>query len=294
MNRLDQILDRVSTLQPMSGTVLRLVDVVNDPTSDVDEIVEAARYDQALTARMLRVCNSARFGAPRRISSLRDAIAHLGTLKVMQLLMAVHADALLARGQDAYGLAPGMLWRQSVAVALTSSMFAEQLAPAQVNMAFTAGLLHDIGKVVLNEYAGQEFAEVARRAAADQIGFDQAEQAVLGFSSPQIGARLAERWELPEAIVRCIRHHREPQALVPPDNLVDAVYLANCVCLLCGVALGHDGLLYRAEAAVLARHGLGEIDLERTGARMIVELKRVQAVFADAPEAPALAPGGAR
>ncbi len=288
MNRLDEILERVSALRPMSGTVLRLMDVVNDPASSVDEIVDAARYDQALTARMLRVCNSAHFGAPRRIDSLKDAISHLGTLKVLQLLMAVHADALMARGQDAYGLAPGMLWQQSVAVALTSSMFAERMAPAQVNLAFTAGLLHDIGKVVLNEYVGQEFAEVARKAAADQLSFDQAEEAVLGFSSAEIGARLAERWALPEAIVRCIRHHRDPQALVPPDELVDAVYLANCVCLLCGVALGHDGLFYRADATVLARHGLGEADLERTGARMIVELKRVQAVFADVSEAPAL------
>lgn len=281
MSRMDEILARVGGIQPLSATVLRLIDVINDPDSTVTEIVETIRYDQALTARMLKICNSAYFGVSRDVESLEDAMRMLGTLKVLQLVMAVHTNALLSAKQEGYGLAPGMLWRQSVAVAMSAALFAEYTRPPNVSLTFTAGLLHDIGKVVLNEHVAEEFVEIVRRVNEEKMSFDEAETSVLGFSSTEIGATLAEDWKLPPAIIRCIRYHRKPGELSPPDALVDTVYLANCVCMLCGIGLGCDGLCYRADAEVMERYQLRESDLETVGAQMILELKRVESVFAD-------------
>lgn len=287
MNRMDDILARVAEIKPLPGTVLRLISVINDPDSAVTDIVETIKYDQALTARMLRLCNSAYFGLSRQVQSLEDAMRILGTLKILQLMMAVHTNTLLARGQEGYGLAPGVLWRQSVATAIAATIFAERTHPPNVNLTFTAGLLHDIGKVVLNEHVAGDFMEIVRLVTLRQVSFDEAEKMVLGFSSPEVGAHLAERWQLPEAITRCIRYHRTPSALIPPDVLVDTVYLGNCVCMLCGVGLGADGLCYQADVEVMQRHGLKESDLETAGAQMLVELKRVESVFAESRESPA-------
>lgn len=281
MTRMDEILDRVAAIQPLPDTVMKLINVVNDPKSTIDNIIEVVRYDQAVTTQMLRICNSAYFAVSREIDSLNDAIRMLGTMKILQLVMAVHSNSLLAKQQSGYGLEPGILWKHSVGVAITATLFAERIHYPNSNLAFTAGLLHDVGKTILNEYVGQEFAEIVRRVNDENLSFSEAEHAVLGFSHEEIGAKVAEKWQVPEHIARCIRYHHEPQALPTPDPLVDAVYLGNCVCLLLGIGLGTDGLSYRADHSIMERYDLRESDLELAGTQMMLELKRVTQMFAD-------------
>lgn len=285
MNDPQEIIDRVSALPPLPDTALKLMQVMDDPRSTMDDIVGAIKYDQAVTGEVLRLCNSAYFGLARKVSSLNDAMVCLGTVKVLQLVLSVHTNSLLSRAQGGYGLAPGALWRHSVAVALAASEFAQRIKLPNPGVAFTGGLLHDIGKVVLNEYVGEAFAQIIDHVTEDAMSFAEAEHRVLGFSHEEIGAMIAEKWQLPEAIVRCIRFHHDPGAVEPPDAFVDTVYLANCVCLLLGIGLGEDGLNYRADPAVLQRHGLSEHDLELVGAQMTVELKRVEQIFAGASAA---------
>ncbi len=290
MTRCEEILTAVGEVQPLPGTVVRLISVINDPNSAITDIVEAIRYDQVLTARMLRICNSAFFGVSREVTCIEDALRLLGTLKTLQLVMAIHTSTLLDRGQKGYDLADGQLWRHSVGVAIASCAFAEHTRPANTSLAFTAGLLHDIGKVVLSNYVAREFAEIVRLVSEEGLAFNTAEQRVLGFSHDEIGARLAERWALPDAIVACIRHHHDPAGLPAPDPLVDTVYLANCACLLLGIGLGSDGLCYRADPAVMERYGLHEPQLETVGIQMLTELRRVEDAFACADGARACAP----
>jgi HD-like signal output (HDOD) protein len=281
MSRMEDIVARVGEIKPLPGTVVHLIGVINDPRSTVNDIVETIRYDQALTTRMLRICNSAYFGLTREVHSIEDAMRFLGTFKVLQMVMAVHTSALLNRGQEGYGLEPGVLWKQSVATALACTAFAEHTRPENPSLTFTAGLLHDVGKVVLNEYVADTFAEIVQRVTDQQVCFLQAERDILGFTSTEIGAVLAEKWKLPDSIIRCIRYHRTPGELDPPDVLVDTVYLANVVCMLCGIGLGADGLSYRADSKVMERYHLKESDLEMVGAQMLTDLKRVQLIFAE-------------
>lgn len=280
----EEILARVQEIPPLPGTVLRLTVVINDPASTVEDIVEVIKYDHAVTSQMLRICNSAYMGLSRKIATLNDALRYLGTVKVLQLVMAVHANSLLSRAMSGYQLAPGILWRHSVAVALASAAFSQRVRTdgGNPNLAFTVGLLHDVGKVVLSEYVAREFAEIMRLLTERKTNFSEAEQQVLGFSHAAIGGMVAEKWQLPEPIVRCIRYHHEPSVLEPPDWLTDIVYLADCVCLMLGIGLGSDELHYRADPRVMERCGLYEPDLELVGAQMLVELRRVDEMFADA------------
>jgi putative nucleotidyltransferase with HDIG domain len=283
VNTVRDILSRVGKLPPLPGTAVKLMMVLNDPRSTVEQIVEVIRYDQAVTAEVLRLCNSPFFGQSRGITSLNEAMLCLGTVKVLQLVMSVHTNSLLAREQSGYGLSPGVLWRHSVAVALGCSVLAQKIRLPNVNLLFTAGLLHDIGKVVLNEYVADEFTEIVRLVREERLSFVEAEQRILGYSHQEIGARIGEMSKLPEPIVQCIRYHHDPDELEVADPLVDTVYLANCICLLLGIGLGEDGLFYRADEAVMQRHNLKEGDLEEVGAQILVDLKRVEQLFANAP-----------
>jgi putative nucleotidyltransferase with HDIG domain len=239
------------------------------------------------------MCNSAYFGLSRKITSLNDAMLCLGTVKVMQLVMSVHTTALLSKEQQGYGLDPGVLWRHSVAVALASAQFTNQMKVANGSAAFTAGLLHDIGKVVLNEYVAAEFSEIVRKVTEEKMSFLEAEHEVLGYSHQEVGGMIAEAWKLPEPMVLCIRHHHDPASLEVPDGLVDVVHLADCTCLMLGLGIGADGLAYRADATVMDRHNLKQTDLEILGSHVLVELKRVQSMFAeDTPSDTRLQPTG--
>lgn len=281
MNRMDEIVAKVGDMKPLPGTVVKLISAINDPNSSIKDIVDAIRYDQVVTARMLRLCNSAYFGLSREVSSIDDALRLLGTLKTLQFVMAIHTSSLLSRDQKGYGLAQGVLWRHAVGVALASMHFAELTKPPNTNLAFTAGLLHDIGKVLLDEFVAEEFKEITSRVSTQGVAFDVAEREVLGFSHDEIGEKLGQKWELPEPIIECIRYHHHPEALDPPNPLVDTVYLANTVCLLLGIGLGVDGLCYRADASVLERYGLRETDLEQIGVQVTMELKKVEEAFTE-------------
>lgn len=280
MNAQQDIISRVGTLPPLPDTAVKLMEVINDPSSSVDEIVEVIRYDQAVTADVLKLCNSAYFGLSRNITSLNEAMLRLGTVKVLQLVMSVHTSSILANEQRGYGLDPGVLWRHSVAVALAASIVAQKINLTNVNLVFTGGLLHDIGKVVLNEYVAEEFGKILGLVKENRLSFVEAEHQVLGYSHQEIGGKIARMWKLPDPIVRCIRYHHDPGDLETPDPLIDAVYLANCVCLMLGIGLGEDGLYYRADETVLERNHLNERDLEDVGAQTVVDLQRVEELFA--------------
>jgi putative nucleotidyltransferase with HDIG domain len=284
MSRIDELVARVNELPPLPDTILRLLGVLHDPDATVADMVEAIRYDQAVTAEILRVCNSAYFGLPRGLHSLSDAMRYLGTLRVVNLVVAMHANSMLGRPQPGYGLPAGALWRHSVGVALASSAFSDRINLVNRGLCFTAGLLHDIGKVLMSEYVAGEIGKILDEVGTGKFSFLEAEERVVGFSHAEVGERLAMQWRLPEPIVRCIRYHHQPQQLLPPDPLVEVVYLANCVCLLCGVGLGVEELTYRADAAVMERHHLQECDLEVIGAQMLTDLRNVEQAFVGASQ----------
>lgn len=277
---LDEIVEKIDALPPLRDTAMRLISVISDPSSTIGQIVETIRYDQMVTSQVLRLCNSAYFGLARQISSVDDAIRYLGTTKVLQLVMAAHTQGLLGREQAGYGLPPGGLWLHSVGVALSGQIFAQRFGVGQVGLVFTAGLLHDVGKVVLNEYVAEEYGKIAEMVSAGGVSFLDAEREVLGFTHPEIGQRVADLWNLPEAMGKAIRYHHEPEAVEEVDPLLDAVHLADSVCRLVGIGSGYDGLLYRASPEVMARHQVAESDLETVGADTVLELKSVQKLFA--------------
>ncbi len=276
MTNVADIVDRVDALPALPATALKLMSIINDPRSTVEQMVDTIKYDQAVTSEVLRLCNSAHYGFGREVTSLNDAMTYLGTATVLQLVLAVHTSAVLSSGQKGYGLDPGALWRHSVAVALAAGLLSKKMHLPNASLLFTAGLLHDVGKVILNEYVAEEFAEIARMVREEKRSFSEAEHDVLGFSHQEVGGIVAEQWNLPKSIVQCIRYHHTPCELETPDSLVDAVHLANCICLLMGIGLGEDGLYCRADSEVIERRGFKENDIEEVGADMLIELARVE------------------
>ena len=143
-----------------------------------------------------------------------------------------------------YFLPRGELWKHSMSTALTARSLAKRVGYASTDQAFVAGLLHDMGKIVLNTYMNDKFEDVIQKVEKDNVPFMVAEQQILGFDHAVVGARVAERWNLPEELVEAIANHHTPSEAKFNPKLTSVVHVADAATMSMGIGLGGDGMLY--------------------------------------------------
>lgn len=269
----EQILASVNSLPPLpatTGLVLRLTD---DPESTIADVVKAISGDQALAAGILRLANSAYYGFSRRIGSIQDAIVLLGFGAVRSLTFASAARGLIGRRLDGYMLEAGQLWRHSLGCAAAARLIAKRVRYPRVENAFVAGLLHDIGKVVLNLYVHEQFVDIVNLTKQGS-SFIEAEQQLIGADHCAVGAGIAGQWNLPADLMTAIRDHHQPGRASEWRDLANIVHLADAICLMMGIGVGGDGLLYPLSLESLRELKLDARDLEQL-------LSEVASVIAD-------------
>lgn len=273
---LEQIIEDIDALEPVTPAAHRILQIAADPRSSVNDLVEVIQYDQALTANLLRICNSPYFGLRREINSVKQATAYLGMEKVACLVMIGSSSVHLRKAQEGYDLEEGELWRYSVASALIAQGLAEKYARKKMALLFTAALLKDIGKVILNRYVKDGFREITTQVREKGLSFMEAEKTILGIDHAELGGRVAARWRFGKDMVDIIRDHHNPDRVPLEDLSVPIVYLSDCICMMMGIGLGSDGLAYRFYPQVADRLRFTAADLQRIMIRFREKLKSVE------------------
>jgi putative nucleotidyltransferase with HDIG domain len=226
---LDQVVGGLRTLPSLPTVVVELLQTMGDEDVDIDRLAHGIGNDQALAARTLRVANSPFYGVQGRIDSIAEAITVLGFVNVRSLVttagLATAWPASAGAGFDA-----GVFWRHCLAVASCAQTLAPY-AGLRAETLFLAGLLHDIGRLVLIATHPAIYVEIARRATAEDCLPVDAEHAVLGFDHAQIGSELCRHWRIPESIADAVaRHHRvNPAAAGAASDMADVVHLADVI-----------------------------------------------------------------
>lgn len=225
---LKSIVDRIVDLPTLPQVVTRLMALIEDPKSSARQIDEVMRQDPALAAKILKLVNSSFYGLPNRVTSIRQAITILGYQTLKSLAISASVFDLFAQGNAAFSYEG--FWRYAIACAAVSSRLAKNVPHLEPETAFVAGLLHGIGKLILDQYAPVEFQEILARAVAGQLSFAAAEEGILETGYAEIGFWLAERWNLAEAIQLAIRYQDRvgecPESARPLAAVVAfAVYL---------------------------------------------------------------------
>lgn len=241
------ILDAIRSIPLLSPSANRLLLITSDPDYDLDEVLEVIRCDAALTARLLKVVNSAGMGLMQPIASLDRAVSYLGCRLVVSLALSQSTGDLFERPLAGYESGHGDLWRHDLFCAMASRAVARysrtEVGP---DLAFTCGLLHDIGKVVLSAFLlgtpGQAVTAISQGQCASYL---QAESQRLGLDHAQVGFELARYWQLPEMLQQAIRHHHHPAAAAEAHRpMVYAVHLGDMLAMMGGQGTGSDSLLY--------------------------------------------------
>lgn len=212
------------TLPTVAFEVSRLA---ANPLSGMSEIVRIIRNDPPLTAKILRVANSAFYGMPRRIESLNMALVVLGMRELNNLVTCITVLKAFPKIPGAEDFDRRSFWEHSAGCGEISRVIATRLHLRLHGVEFTAGLLHDVGKIILDQYFHAEFLQALKLARDEQISLPEGERRVLGVDHAQIGAWLADRWSLPPAIVEAIRWHHQLESAREFETLTAVVRLAD-------------------------------------------------------------------
>ncbi len=267
-----RILKSIQTLPPFPATIQKVMALAGDPDSSLTELVAVVRFDQAITANILRICNSAYFGLHRPVDNVNDAIMHMGKKNVLRAVMASGLSRYFrtAKGYDVKG---GDLWEHAVAVALMSQICAARLSRPDDPRLFTAGVLHDIGKMVLGEFVHESWQKIQELVESKKYSFLEAEEEVIGVNHAELGGEIALIWKFPDEILKAIAFHHRPDLLTEDDAVPWIVYLSNQVCHIMGIGVGTDALAYRSVGDVAGRFQLKQRDLENMMAELHLKLQ---------------------
>jgi putative nucleotidyltransferase with HDIG domain len=222
---IEQVADGI---QPVPQAALKIMRLMDEEEYDIRVLAAELRKDQVLSARTLQLANSVMFSTRHRIESIDQALMHLGVNLVMKFVIAAAVDGFFSQSGMGYSLCKGGLYHHAVGVAVIAEKLARLTGAAKPGLAYSAGLLHDIGKVVLDQFVGAAYPLFYRKLIADQTtDFAQAEQALFNTTHPAVGFQLAQRWSFPDSLAEAIRCHHEPEAGGRHQGLTGLVFLSN-------------------------------------------------------------------
>jgi HD-like signal output (HDOD) protein len=276
---IQDILQKTTDLPSMPAAAMAVMREAESSTSSAQSIARHLRQDQALSARVLRLANSSYYGLARQVSEVGEAVVVLGTRTVRHLCLVAASYPWLQRELKGYELAPAELWRHSFATAVASGVIATQSGKGDRDVCFTAGLLHNIGKVALSVWLEGKTTTLQLLAERADMSFDEVERRVLGFDHAQVGEAMCERWNLPRLLTQAIRWHHEPNLCDPTSYTVDVVHLADYLATTMGYGLGADGLRYRVYQDCFDRLGLQSDSLDEIIVEFLETYNREEKVF---------------
>jgi len=266
----------LSRLPAFPATVHKVTSLINDPDSSLSELVDVIRLDQAITANILRMCNSAYFGLRRKVDNVHDAVMYLGRQHIERAVLAAGCSRFF-KDTPGYESEGKSLWEHAVGSALLSQILAKKILKCENSQLFTAALLHDIGKVILGEFVSEKYFEIRSTMSARSCSFLEAEEEILGANHAVVGKVITASWDFPIIIQQAIAFHHRPDLCPETESPMPwLIHLADQGCLMMGIGIGADGLSYNGLDEAMSRYGFAHKDLEDAASLMIIELNNAQ------------------
>lgn len=279
MTYLNEIEKHVDQFPDMPPFCQNLIAYLENPDADFKKITNLVKYDPGLTADILKFANSVYFGAVQKVNSLHAALVRLGTKKVMELVLALSVSSRLLPCLPGYGLMAKDLLKHSIWTAVAAQEIAELLNMKQVEMIFTVGLVHDLGKLILDPFIQMERLQFNKIFENPKASFEQEERHILGLDHAQAGAMILDRWHLGPEIVSTVRWHHEPDKANEYQDLVYLIHLANMLALSEGIGTGNYGLQYSVSPKTIKFLGLKKHHIEYAASKALDKMKELEDIL---------------
>ncbi len=228
---LSQVIEKLGEVSTLPQVLQRILQVTSDPNAGASDLQDILRVDPALTAKILKVANSAYYGLSQKVVDMKKAVVFLGFKTVKNLAVAASVCDLFKSEENINDYSRKELWKHSVVVAICAKSIALRAGLKISEEVFTAAIMHDIGIVMEDQFFNKDFARVLQDPRLETEGMPFVEKEVFGFDHAQLGERVAEHWKIPKEISRIIASHHQPRS-APEDHTLQAaiVFLANVIC----------------------------------------------------------------
>ncbi len=240
----ERISREIEDIPPLPDIVVKVLQLIRDPKATAKELTALISQDQALTSNILRLCNSAYYGMPRVVSSLSQAIMYLGFHTVRSLVLTCSLSQLFNPTTKVYGYEKGGMWYHTVACAMTCETICKKVRPDISDTAFTAGLLHDIGQLIMAVNIKDTSETILDLIQNQNFSELEAEREAVGISHDELGAVVADKWNFPEALVHTIRFHHTPSRTKNRSILTSIVHIADTLVLDLGLGIELEEMKY--------------------------------------------------
>lgn len=233
---------RISEVSTLPAVAIQIMEVANDSSTGAEDLHEAVQFDAALAMRIMRTVNSSYYSLQNKVGDLKLAITLLGFKEIRNLAMTAYIAQLFKKDSAHGAYTREGLWNHLIGVGSVARLIAETSRRVPPREAYLAGLLHDLGIILLDQYLNKPFIQIIDSLGEDPNGNPDAnpeeempicalEREVLGFDHAELGEFVASQWNLPEHLVATIRYHHCPlEYLGEHQQMVYVVALANFLC----------------------------------------------------------------
>lgn len=235
-NKLWKLLDGIEDIPTLPMVVLQVLEMTNDSDVSIKDLANLLLADQVLASKILRMVNSAQVGPSHRITSIREAIVYMGLNGIRNIVLTTSMMNMFSSSSRVFD--PLAFWEHSFGSALVSAQIANKIEYEDPEQAYLAGLVHDIGEVVLGHFMRGEFETALMVANETATDLHLVEKNILGFSHTDLGPWLVSKWNFPKEIAEVTMYHHNVQLAEINPPLVAIVHLADLFCRMRG--LGHD------------------------------------------------------
>jgi putative nucleotidyltransferase with HDIG domain len=269
----DKINSSINNLRPIPQVALKILRLINEDIYDIALLGDEVRKDQILSARTIKLCNSAFFKKSNKIESMDHALVYLGQKNLMKFIISAAIRAFFSQAGMGYSLCKGGMYHHAVGTAIIAEKIAEFTGKADMALAYTAGLLHDVGKVVLDQFIENALPLFYRQLFEEETNSCSAENRIFGINHTDAGKMLAEQWSFPESLSESVEYHHTPEDARVHKELVHIVFLADLL-----MSRFHVGLELERLNTSMLNDRLEVLDLSIGGFTEIVDLIPLEAL----------------
>jgi putative nucleotidyltransferase with HDIG domain len=237
------MLAQITDLKPLPTTVVSVIKLIEEPDVSMHELAATILTDQALTARMLKVVNSPHYRFTYPATTIHEAVTRLGFQRIKRIFFTLSYGSVLGKRVASYNLGHNELWRHSTAVATTAQWLSDRVGYQAPDEAYIGGLLHDIGKLVLDQYFKVDWEYLLNEGQTYNHTLLETEERLFNLNHALVGGEVARKWQLPECLIDAIRHHHNPASASKSPLLTAIVHIADVICLRLGIGLSHISFL---------------------------------------------------
>jgi putative nucleotidyltransferase with HDIG domain len=231
--------DNIEGLPTLPTVYAQVEQKCADPNVSADQLAEVIETDPSITMKLLKLSNSAFFGFSREIKSIRDAVSLLGNETVKNAVLSISVFEATKDQEESAGLDKKEFWRHSTAVGSAARFIAKKMR-IQREEAFTAGILHDIGKIILDGLYCEFYEPILKSIPEKQLSLFEAESAGLQLNHASLGKELAESWKIPPRLIEPIAHHHTPKSADLDPEIANLVHIGNACARNLGFGSGGD------------------------------------------------------